>query len=473
MPLEHGLPASPHPVAERRQAGRALRQAAPRNAHALWHPSRGRADPVWTIENSARHRIASLLPIRYDRMRRSAIAYLRGSAAVMAADLADTPTSGLWVQASGDCHLANFGVFASPEGAPVFDLNDFDDTLPAPFEWDLKRLATSFAVEARCHGLSDKIARRLAVTVSRAYRLHMHTLARQDPLVAWRSRIDVEDILSGIEPAKVRERELQRLRNATDASRAGYVKLIEKRGGEWRIKEKPPLVRPFDDRTDDAHAWAARTAFAAYLSSLPEDRRALLDRYRLTDVAFKVVGVGSVGTFSAIGLFATPDDDTLLLQLREAQPSVLAPFAEPSRYRNQGERVVVGQRLMQAVSDIFLGWTDDRADDLHCYVRQVKDSRLASIGDELAEGVLPQHAALCGMTLARAHARSGDSAAIAGYLGASGVFDTAIGAFALAYADRTESDFRLFREAIERGNLPTEVPLTPCGRSAGAPGATA
>jgi hypothetical protein len=290
----------------------------------------------------------------------------------------------------------------------------------------------------------------------------MHALARLDPLTIWRSRLDVVDILGRIEDPRTRERELNRLRRATEASHGGYAKLIEKRRGKWRIKEIPPLLLPLsEDRdaisgndTDEAHAWAARTAFQSYKDSLPEERRVLLDRYRLMDVAFKVVGIGSVGTFCALGLFATGDDDTLLLQLKQAQPSVLTPFAGPGRYRNHGQRVVVGQRTMQVAPDMFLGWTQDGADDHHCYVRQLKDSRLALIGEGIADGAMPHHAALCGMTLARSHARSGDPAAIAGYMGTGGAFDTAIGGFALAYADQTTRDYAVFREAIEAGTLP-------------------
>lgn len=441
------------PVAERRQAGQALRKIVPRSQHARWTPPANRSDPVETILESGRHRIASLLPIRYDRMRASAFAFFRGSAAIMAADLAATATTGLWVQACGDCHLANFGTFASPEGTPVFDVNDFDETLPAPFEWDIKRLATSFAVDAVTRNLGNKTARHLAAAAVLSYRTHMQELARLDPLTSWRSRIDVTDIVGGITEPKLRDREISRLAAATEAGHTGYPKLIEKIRGAWRIKDKPPLIFPLSGQRDDTHEIVARTAFDSYKLSLPEERRILLDRYELVDVAFKVVGVGSVGTFCAIGLFVTRDDQTLLLQLKEAQASVLAPFAGPSAYANQGERVVVGQRIMQTVPDLFLGWTQQRGDDQHCYVRQLKDSRLALIGADLAEGALPYHAAICGATLARAHARSGDAGRIAGYLGTGPAFDTAVASFALAYAAQAQADWRLFLEAIKAGQI--------------------
>jgi uncharacterized protein (DUF2252 family) len=424
MPLEHILTANVLPATERRQAGQTLRKIVPRSSHGHWAPVPTRSDPVEVLVESGRHRIASLLPIRYDRMRATPFTFFRGAAAIMAADLANTPVTGLWVQACGDCHLANFGTFASPEGNPVFDVNDFDETLPAPFEWDLKRLAASFAVDAQTRDLGDKAARNLAGTVVLAYRRHMHELARLSPLASWRSRVDV-----------------------------GYPKLIERVKGKWRIKEKPPLIFPLSGQRDDTHEIVARTAFESYVLSLPEERRILLDRYELADVAFKVVGVGSVGTFCAIGLFVTRDDQTLLLQLKEAQTSVLAPYAGPSVYSRQGQRVVVGQRIMQTVPDIFLGWTEDRGDDQQCYIRQLKDSRLALIGADLAEGALPYHAMLCGVTLARAHARSGDPARIAGYIGTGTAFDSAISAFALAYAAQNRADWRQFQAAIKAGQI--------------------
>jgi uncharacterized protein (DUF2252 family) len=453
MPLEHAQMATILPAMERRKAGQALRKIVPRSAHAHWAPKATRQDPVDILIESSRHRIASLLPIRYDRMRTSPFTFFRGAAAIMAADLANTPATDLSVQACGDCHLANFITCASPEGTPIFDVNDFDETLPAPFEWDIKRLAASFAVDALSRDLGDKTARLLAGAVAQAYRRHMLELARLAPLVSWRSRVDVVEVLGGITDQKLRDRELKRLQTAVEAGHDGYPKLIERYKGQWRIKEKPPLILPLSGQPDDTHEIVARTAFESYKLSLPEERRILLDRYELVDVAFKVVGVGSVGTFCAIGLFATRDDQTLLLQLKEAQTSVLAPYTAPSTYQNQGQRVVVGQRIMQTLPDIFLGWTEDRGDDQHCYIRQLKDSRLALVGADMAEGALSYHAMLCGVTLARAHARSGDAARIAGYIGTGMAFDSAISAFALAYAAQTQVDWHRFLEAIKNGQI--------------------
>ena len=444
---------SVRPVAERQQAGRELRKQIPRSLHGNWTSPANRADPVQILIETGRDRIADLLPIRYDRMRQSAFAFLRGAAAIMAADLAPGPFSGLTVQACGDCHLANFGTFASPEGTPVFDINDFDETLPAPFEWDIKRLAASVAVDGRSRGLTDKACRSLARAAVHGYRAYMAALTRMDPLGAWRSRVDAVDALEGIEDAKLRDRELKRLQMANEASRAGYVKLLERRKGEWRIKEKPPLIHLLTGKRDSTHEVAARTAFHSYRASLPEERRVLLDRYRLTDVAFKVVGVGSVGTFCAIGLFVSGDGDPLLLQLKEASHSVLAHYVGPGAYANQGQRVVIGQRMIQATPDIFLGWTDDHGDDRHCYVRQLKDPRVAMVGSTLADGALPYYAVLCGQVLARAHARSGDAAMILGYMGSGHAFDAAIAQFAMEYADQTDRDWRLFVEAINSGQI--------------------
>jgi uncharacterized protein (DUF2252 family) len=451
MPLEHVLPDAVLPIAERRLAGQALRKIVPRSLHAIWKPPTNRGDPVQTLIDSNRHLLSHLLPLRYERMRASPFAFLRGSAAIMAADLSATPTSGLWAQSCGDCHLANFGTFASPEGAPVFDVNDFDETLPAPFEWDLKRLAVSFATDARARGLGERTARHLARIVTQAYRTHMAELTKLEPLEAWRSRIDAVEVLSSIEDLRVREREVKRLHALTEAAQRGYPKLIERHHGNWRIRARPPLIMPLSGQADDTHELAARAAFESYKLSMPEERRILLDRYKLADVAFKVVGVGSVGTFCAIGLFVTADDATLILQLKEARASVLAPYAGPSLYSNHGQRVVVGQQIMQTDPDIFLGWTEDRGDDQPCYARRLKDGHMAMIGTELSEQALPQHATLCGTTLARGHARSGDAARIAGYMGSGGVFDAAIADFAVSYAAQVERDWLLFLEAIKAG----------------------
>ncbi|HME27480.1 MAG TPA: DUF2252 domain-containing protein [Acetobacteraceae bacterium] len=453
MPLENVRPDDLLPMAERREAGHALRRLVPRSQHATWQAPSDRRDSLDILLEASRHRISALLPIRYGRMKPSPFAFLRGSGAVMAADLATTPTSGIWVQSCGDCHLANFGVYAALDGTPIFDVTDFDETLPAPFEWDLKRLAASVAVDARGRLMPERACRDLARNVVTGYRQHMAKLMRLDPQTAWRSRVDVTNVLQGIGEPKLRQRELKRLHRAAEAHRAGYRRLLERRKSGWRIRPQPPPIPPLSAPHDDTLNVVARTAFEAYKISQPEHRSVLLDRYRLTDVAFKVVGIGSVGTFCALGLFTDRDGATLLLQLKEAQQSVLARYAAPSVYLNQGQRVVTGQRIMQGETDTFLGWTQEHGSDQYCYVRQLKDSRLAGVSETIADAALPYYAPLCGMTLARAHARSGDAARIAGYMGSGGAFDTAIADFAMAYAVQVESDWRQFVEAIKAGAI--------------------
>jgi uncharacterized protein (DUF2252 family) len=432
-------------VRERREAGQAVRTRLPRSAHAAWAPPSDRRDPVDILMAADTGRIPALLPVRYGRMRADAFAFLRGSAAVMAADLGGQPDTGIAVQASGDCHLANFGAYASPEGTPVFDINDFDETLPAPFEWDLKRLAASLAVAARVRRMSDKQARSLVRRTAHAYRRHMHDLSHVPPLDAWRAQIDLHAALEDIADRDQRRAERQRLEDAVTVSRDAFRHLVD--ADRLRLPDRPPAMFRLGLHEETAHA-----AFAAYVATLAEERRVLVARYRLRDVAFKAVGVGSVGTFCAIGLFATADNDTLLLQLKEAKTSVLAPFAGDSAYAQQGQRVVVGQRIMQAATDVFLNWTAD-AEGRQFYVRQLKDSRLARVGTRIGDVALPFYARLCGHTLARAHARSGDPAMIAGYLGDSDTFDEALAAFALAYATQTAADHATFVAAIRAGRI--------------------
>jgi uncharacterized protein (DUF2252 family) len=432
------------PRAARREAGRAARRRLPRrDLAALPRPAR---DPVGLLQAADAGRIPSLLPLRYGRMRKDPFAFLRGSAALMAADLATAPNSGLMVQACGDCHLLNFGTYASPEGTPLFDINDFDETLPAPFEWDIKRLAASVAVAARARGARGRAAGELARATAEAYRRHMLRLAAMPVLDAWRDRIDLAGAVAAIGRKRLRAQEERRLRAALAASHRAYGHLVAKDG--LRLAEHPPAIYRLGPQEPTAHA-----AYAAYLDGLAEERRALLARYRLRDVAFKAVGVGSVGTFCAIGLFATADGEPLLLQLKEAQASVLALHAGASAFAHQGERVVVGQRIMQAASDVLLNWTQGGPDGRHFYVRALKDSRLAAIGAEIEDAALAFYAPLCGRTLARAHARAGDAAMIAGYLGRGTAFEDAIAEFALAYACQTEADHAAFRAAIEAGRI--------------------
>ncbi len=429
-----------HPRADRTAAGAALRAATPRSAHALFEPSSSRADPVGIIEAQAASRIPALLPIRYDRMSASPLAFLRGAAAVMAADLAHTPATGLRAQSGGDCHLANFGSYPTPEGV-IFDINDFDETLPAPFEWDVKRLAASLVLAARQNEVSGHAARAIAADAVQAYRDEIAAIAGRTPVDAWSVRIDVEQAIDAIDQRRARVHARRMLHEGADGGLQQH--LVDGN----RLRDHPPLVFHIPEHEDQV-----RAAFGLYIAALPVERRVLLERYRLGDVAFKVVGIGSVGTFCAIGLFTTADNDTLLLQIKEAQHSVLAPHAGPSIFLDQGERVVSGQRLMQAASDPFLGATV-MPDGKQLYVRQLKNARLAAIATELQAIDLPAYASLCGRTLGRAHARSADAAMLAGYLGRGHGFADAVARFGDLYADQTERDFQSFNDAIRAGRI--------------------
>ena len=442
----------------RRERGAAARQQMPRSYHASWEPPAARRDPNEILLQQGAARIQELLPLRYQRMRASAFAFLRGSAGVMASDLASQPNTGLQVQLCGDAHLANFGSYASPEGAAVFDVNDFDETFPGPFEWDVKRLATSFYVSGRAEGLSEHACRALVLRCVRHYRRHMNRLAGMPPLEAWHSTIDLKGEIEAIDHHKLRRRMEKRLRAATDASEAHY-NLID--DSSLAIKDGG------NTRHMPAYAATIDAAFAAYPGSLQPQFADLVERYVLADRAMKVVGIGSVGTLCAIGLFASADGAPLLLQVKEALESVLTKFtgaAPPSGdpVSCNGERVVTGQRRMQAQSDIFLGWTGTPIDGRQFYVRRLKDSRLADVGAALETDMLPFVAGLCGRTLARAHGRAGDAALLAGYMsdrdgGDGDSFDQAVAAFAAAYADQTQSDFAAFCAALDAGAFSTSL----------------
>jgi uncharacterized protein (DUF2252 family) len=439
---------------ERRAKGAEWRKQVPFGVQAEWKPPANRADPVEVLLEQGRSRIQELLPVRYARMKADPFAFLRGAAAIMAADLAAGPSTGLRLQVCGDCHLGNFGGYASPEGTPVFDVNDFDETVPAPFEWDVKRLAASLAVAGRVAKLPGGECRRLARTATKSYRRRLGELALLSPLDAWSSRVDLAAAIAEVDSSKIRHHVEKRRENMMQGTKEHYG-LVEQKNGDWRIKDKPPLVRHLSH-----HELHAHQAFASYLETLQEDRRVLLQRYHRRDVAFKTVGVGSVGTFCAIGLFVADDGSPLLLQIKEAQASVLAPFAGASNYTNHGQRVVVGQRMMQATPDVFLGWMAAPINGHYFYVRRLKDPRLANLGT-LLEETLPYYAKLCGHTLARAHARSGDAVALSGYMSDDSAFDKAIAEFAMAYADQTEHDWRALLDAIKAGRISAEEQRAP------------
>jgi uncharacterized protein (DUF2252 family) len=448
----------------RAAAGKEARSRVPRSAHAEWEAPGDRADPVAILEQQARTRVPELVPIRYGRMAVSPFTFYRGAASVMAADLAATPTSGLKVQMCGDAHLSNFGVFAAPDRRLVFDLNDFDETLPGPWEWDLKRLSASFEIAARENGFKRKDRRMVVRTATRTYREAIREFAGMRTLEIWYARLDAELVLEGIrsqdtKAAKKVEKGAAKAR-AKDSLRA-LDRLTHTIDGELRIVSRPPLLVPVEELglvdADFDVEGAIRQVLSDYTESMKGDRRHLLSDYRFRHLAHKVVGVGSVGTRAWIVLLTGRDDgDPLFLQAKEAQASVFEPYAGKGRFRNHGRRVVEGQWLMQAASDSFLGWcsgvkADGRERDY--YVRQLWDQKGSSDIGAMPPSAMEVYARMCGWTLARAHARSGDQVAIASYLGSGEAFDSAIVEFSAAYADQNERDHAALLAAIDSGRV--------------------
>ncbi len=454
-------------AAEAGAAGKAARGRAPRSSHGAWEPAEDREDPVAILERQALTRVQELVPIRYGRMAASPFAFFRGAAAVMAADLARTPVSGLRVQACGDAHLSNFGAYAAPDRRLVFDLNDFDESLPAPWEWDVKRLVASFEIAGRENGLKRKQRQAAVTTVGCSYRDSMRAFASQTNLEVWYARLDAEAALAEVvaEDPKAAAQVRKGVEKAQEKdSLRALAKLTETVDGELRFRSEPPLLVPGEELVaaagggEDIRA-TLEGVLADFRASLPPDRQHLFDGYRFRQIARKVVGVGSVGTRAWVVLFTGADDgDPLFLQAKEAEASVLEPHAGASRYGNHGRRVVEGQRLMQAASDIFLGWCpavglEGRRD---FYVRQLWDWKRSAEVERLSPQALEVYARMCGWTLARAHARSGDRLAIAAYLGAGDAFDQAMAAFAESYADQNERDHATLSAAIESGRLQAE-----------------
>jgi uncharacterized protein (DUF2252 family) len=399
-------------------------------------------------------RLLDLVPIRHGRMMQSPFAFYRGSAAIMAADLAHTPSSGLRVQACGDAHLSNFGAFATPERDLVFDVNDLDETLPAPWEWDLKRLTASVVLAGRHIQLKQNESAAAARAAVRSYREHMTEYAFMKTLAIWYDKIDLKRLLNHFDDKKERARFQQRVEQARGRSVAehDFPKLAEHVGSMPRIKDNPPLIFHSSEVKEDEGSEELKAAWALYRESLPEHVRVLFDRFHLCDMAVKVVGVGSVGTTCLVALYMAADDDPLFLQIKQANTSVLEPYAGKSLHSNHGQRVVVGQRLMQSASDSFLGWTQGHR-GRHFYVRQLRDMKLSAIIEGFDDQVLRGYAEACGWALARAHARSGDAAMISGYMGSGGIFDEAICDFAVDYADQAERDHKAFVKAVREGRI--------------------
>jgi uncharacterized protein (DUF2252 family) len=444
--------------------GKDARSAAPLESHAEFEPAQSR-DPIGLLLKQAKDRVPELVPVRHGRMLASPFAYFRGAALPMAADLATAPTSPLYAQLCGDAHLSNFGAFASPARRLVFDVNDFDETLPGPFEWDVKRLAASLAVAGRDNGYSPKDRRQIVLAAAERYRTAMRAFAEQHIMDVWYAHLDVEDVIgqfgSQLKPKQVKAAGKMVAKARGQDSMRALKKLTTVVDGQRRIISDPPLIEPveqvFPDVQSDAIYELIRSVLGKYRRSLQSDRKHLLEYFTLVQVARKVVGVGSVGTRSWIVLLDGGDGiEPLFLQAKEAQVSVLAAYCGRSRYANQGERVVAGQHLMQAESDIFLGWTHvlgpDNVDRAF-YVRQLKDWKLSASIDQMAPSGMRGYAAMCGWTLARAHARSGDRVSLAAYLGGSAKFDQAIADFAEAYANQNESDYAAFQAAAKAGRI--------------------
>jgi uncharacterized protein (DUF2252 family) len=439
-------------VEERMALGKAIRDKVSRPSQAKWQPAADRENPVSILKRSNEDRIHDLLPIRYGRMRRSPFAFFRGAAAIMAADLATTAVTQLRVQLCGDCHLLNFGGYGSPERRIVFDINDFDETLNGPWEWDVKRLATSVVLAGRELGLKNGQCCEAARATVASYRIHMREYAYMRALDAWYSHLEAGLLIEEAKSAENKKYWRGLIEKATQQTDIRvFPKLTREKNGKRRFVDNPPLVyHPHDIGQIGIHV---RELFLRYRHTLPEERRVILDRYHVIDIARKVVGVGSVGTRCDVALLMASETDPLFIQLKQALPSVLSPHAGTSRYKNHGERVVTGQRMLQAATDVFLGWArDDRGHDY--YFRQLRDMKMKFDLTSMTKTQWLEYVQICGWTLARAHARTGASARIGGYMGKNASFDQAIEEFAVAYADQTERDHALLVKAIRAGRLP-------------------
>jgi uncharacterized protein (DUF2252 family) len=465
-----------HPsVEERRAKGKSARELSPLASHNGWTTASDRPDPVTLLQAQNKTREPDLVPVRHGRMRVSPFTFYRGAAGIMAADLKDTPTAGLNVQLCGDAHLSNFGAFASPERTLLFDLNDFDETLPGPFEYDVKRMAASFTIAARNNGFSTADVTASTLASVRAYREAMIEFSAMGNMEIWYARLTEQDLMDTIntmvkatgkkqEDAQVKKGAQQAkktvLKAHTRDSLQALSKLAEVVDGRYRIVSQPPVVIPARD-LESMYGYSAdqieelvHQQFRAYRETLQEDRRHLLERFEIVDLARKVVGVGSVGTRAFIVLLQGRDDqDPLFLQVKEASASVLEGHLPKSRFEEPGERVVQGQRLMQAASDIYLGWTKGVEDNRHLYWRQLRDMKGSALVETMTPVGLPVYAGICGWTLARAHARSGDAIELAAYMGKSDKFDRSITDFSERYADQNERDYQAFQQAIRSGQL--------------------
>jgi uncharacterized protein (DUF2252 family) len=452
----------PKAIEERLAEGRVERESVPLEAHGEWATPDKRPDPVGILEKQNATRVPELVPIRHGRMIVSPFTFYRGTAAIMACDLARTATTGLRVQCCGDAHLSNFGVFAAPDRQLVFDLNDFDETLPASFEWDVKRLVASVVVAARGNGHRRKERRAAARATAAAYRTTMAKATKMRFLDVWYTRFDADNVIAELtataDKATVKAARKALAKAQTRTSLGSLSKFARRVDDGYRIQHQPPVItRPPETLYADFEQ-VIRQGLSDYAHSLPPDRRVVLDHYHYEDFARKVVGVGSVGTEAMmILLMGDREDDPLFLQIKEANTSVLAPYAGASEYKHQGERVVHGQRLMQAASDAFLGWVTGTGEHRHeFYVRQLRDMKGSAVIETMTPTRLAIYGEICGATLARAHARTGDAAKITGYLGNDDTFDRALERFAVAYADQNDADYAAFTQAAEDQRIEVE-----------------
>jgi uncharacterized protein (DUF2252 family) len=438
--------------AERYADGKALREACPRQAHAAWKPPADRRDAVDLVLEAEKGRMPDLLPMRHGRMVRSAFTFYRGAALTMASDLASTPSTGVHVQCCGDAHLCNFGGFATPERRVIFSINDLDETHPAPWEWDLKRLAASFVVACRDNGLSDGVAKDVVSTGVRSYRESMAEFSQLKTLELWYRALGSDELLGGL-PPKLRKRVMKRIEKEQAKSRGEemFPKLVEQRGSMPVIRDQLPTIFHAEGHRPGEVEQVVHDAIAVYRATLPSAYQALLDRYQLRDAAIKVVGVGSVGTSCWVLLLTAGDGDPLFLQVKEARASVLEPYAAKNIFPNQGQRIVHGYRLMQPASDIFLGWSRGRSRDF--FVRQLRDMKISPMVETFGPTEMNLFAGWCGRALALSHARSGNSAMLSGYMGKSDALDQALAAFSVAYADQNEKDHAALDRAIRKGKV--------------------
>ena len=459
-------------LSNQKEKSKDLRREVPRSSHGDWEPAADRPDPIQLLQDQDEGRLQRLLPIKYGRMVASPFAFLRGSAAVMAADLAPTPVTGLDVVLCGDAHLSNFGLFATPEPQLVFDINDFDEVYPGPWEWDIKRLATSAVIASRDNGFKESVCKKMAVVVAKAYALAMQRFSKMNTLDMWYYHVDADalqrvfDEDASKKGSKKATKMVEKARSRTQERT--LAKLTEIVDGRRRIISDPPLLVPFRDEVliqitgdKDSPLFVGEMiedAWRQYVDTLPVERKLLLQRYRIVDVALRVGGVGSVGTRCTIALLENKDtDDALLLQVKEAGSSALESHLGDRGYKRHAERVVVGQRLVQATSDIFLGWHRSSANDIDYYWRQLKDMKGSADVSMMDASTLETYLKLCSWTLAHAHARTGDAAAISGYLGKGKRFAQALADFAAAYADQTERDHQTLVEAIQSGRIIAET----------------